>query len=98
MKPYSYTIDQAIERIIEKTEQQKNEDWDFCEFYYALMDDISYYNRIHDNLAIGGHDYENAFHQYIQTLYDYARDRYNTERIVQTPFITANNKKITSQY
>ena len=46
---------------LKKQNKKKTEDYDFSEFYDALMDEITYYKNIHDTLNRNGNHYKGAF-------------------------------------
>ena len=77
LKPYSYNIDDAIERIIEKLIRQQQQNYSHSQFYENFMKELKDYKEWHDENTLD-EDYD-ALHSYLQTLYAYVRNRYHTD-------------------
>ena len=77
LKPYSYTIDAGIERIIQKLTQEQQQNYSHSQFYENFMKELSYYKHLHDDNTLD-EDYD-ALHSYLETLYEYVRNRYHTD-------------------
>ena len=77
LKPYSYTIDDAIQHIIQELTRQQQQNYSHSEFYYNFITELNDYKELHDDNTLD-EDYD-ALHSYLETLYNYVHDRYHTD-------------------
>ena len=72
---YSHTLDGGIRHIINDLKQEQQQDFSHYDFYDFFMEELSYYKELHDDNAFDNY----TLHSYLQTLYDYVRNRYQTD-------------------
>ena len=72
---YSHTLDGGIRHIINDLKQQQQQNSSHYEFYDFFIEELNYYKELHDDNALDNY----TLHSYLQTLYDYVHNRYNTE-------------------
>ena len=72
---YSHTLDGGIRHIINDLKQQQQQNSSHYEFYDFFIEELNYYKELHDDNALDNY----TLHSYLQTLYDYVRNRYNTD-------------------